>query len=708
MLVLGARRFAGLTIPPLKHFGPLLFVFAAAMSELFLIRDLGSSVMFYGAFLSLLYVATGRFSFVLVGLALFAFGAWEVGTHVPHVHDRIEAWLHPFRPELYNRTAGGSYQIVQSMFAQADGGVPGAGFGQAFVNILPAAQNDLIYAVIVNELGLAGACGLLLVYLLAAERGFRIAILARDSFSKLLATGLTAVFALQVFVIVGGVTRVIPLTGVTLPFVSYGGSSIVANFVLLALLLCVSDRARREPALHMNEPISRLFGLVVVLFALLVAWTSRWTVFDAAALRANPLNKRSTLEEQRIPRGRILAADGTVLAYSTKRDHRPAARAPTPATTRRTACSPTPSATTTPTSAAPASSSSTTARSPTATTGLRTVLDQLLGRRRVGQDLYTNLDPAAQRVAYQALGDHDRRGRRAGAAHGGGAGDGLDPDLQPVDGRHPGRLQPPQPRPRLAPLVNRATQFGTAPGSTFKTVTSTAALDTRQVHAALPGQRPQRRRHLRQAAVQRLQRELRRPRPRDGADEVGQHRLRPGRGRGRQADDEALHGALRVRQQAASSTTRATRCRPAASTATTRCLPPTSTYADVGRMGIGQDKLAVTPLQMALVASAIANQGVLMQPRLGARIVDRDGRTVEDDPAAGPEAGDDAPQTAKDITTMMVSVVQRGTGTKASIPGIQVAGKTGTAETQIGTTRSTTCGSSPSPPPTIRGSRSPC
>jgi cell division protein FtsW (lipid II flippase) len=240
----------GLTIPPLKHFGPLLFVFAAAMFELFLIRDLGSSVMFFGAFLALLYVATGRFSFVLVGLALFAFGAWEVGTHVPHVHDRIEAWLHPFRPELYHRLNGGSYQLVQSMFAMADGGVPGAGLGQAFVSLLPAAQNDLIYAVIVNELGLAGACGLLLVYLLAAERGFRIAILARDSFSKLLASGLTAVFALQVFVIVGGVTRLIPLTGVTLPFVSYGGSSIVANFVLLALLLCVSDRARREPALQ--------------------------------------------------------------------------------------------------------------------------------------------------------------------------------------------------------------------------------------------------------------------------------------------------------------------------------------------------------------------------------------------------------------------------------------------------------------------------
>lgn len=259
LLVTAGRRVLGVTVPPLKHFGPLLVVFGAAMLELFIIRDLGSSLMFFGAFLALLYVATNRLSFPLVGLILFAVGAWFIGTHTPHVHDRIEAWQHPFQASLYNKT-GGSFQIAQSVFAQADGGLFGRGFGQALIAypcqlnghpfncpLLPAAQTDLIYSVVTNELGLFGACGLLLVYVLAIERGFRIAMLARDSFSKLLAAGLTAVFALQVFVIVGGVTRAIPLTGVTLPFVSYGGSSIVANFVLLALLLLVSDKARRDP-----------------------------------------------------------------------------------------------------------------------------------------------------------------------------------------------------------------------------------------------------------------------------------------------------------------------------------------------------------------------------------------------------------------------------------------------------------------------------
>jgi cell division protein FtsW (lipid II flippase) len=249
LLVIGARRVAGITIPPLKHFGPLLVVWGAAMAMLFVIQDVGSSLMFFGGFLAVLYVATNRLSFVGFGLALFAAGSWVLYQVRPTITSRVDAWLHPFGP-LYDQTPG-SYQIAQSVFAQADGGLFGRGFGQALLEVggtplLPAAQTDLIYAVIVNELGLVGACAVLCTYLLAVERGFKIATLARDSFSKLLATGLTAVFALQVFVIVGGVTRVIPLTGVTLPFISYGGSSILANFVLLALLLLISDRARRE------------------------------------------------------------------------------------------------------------------------------------------------------------------------------------------------------------------------------------------------------------------------------------------------------------------------------------------------------------------------------------------------------------------------------------------------------------------------------
>jgi cell division protein FtsW (lipid II flippase) len=253
LLVSAGRRIGPITLPPLKHLGPLLVVWGLAMVLLVFIRDLGSSLMFFGAFLALIYVATDRFSFVAIGLALFGVGAWFFSSTVGHVQDRIDAWQHPFDPDLYEKV-GGSYQVAQGLFAQADGGLLGKGFGESILDLpgstaqlVPAAHTDLIYAVIVNELGLVGAVGVLLVYLLIVERAIKTSIMARDSFSKLLAAGLGAVFGLQVFVIVGGVTKVIPLTGVTLPFISYGGSSILANFVLLALLLLVSDKARRTP-----------------------------------------------------------------------------------------------------------------------------------------------------------------------------------------------------------------------------------------------------------------------------------------------------------------------------------------------------------------------------------------------------------------------------------------------------------------------------
>jgi cell division protein FtsW (lipid II flippase) len=239
--------------PSLKHFGPLLLVWGLAMLMLLVIRDLGSSLMFFGGFLALLYVATGRPSLVGVGATMFLGGATYFANHVSHVQERVDIWLDPFARGVVDKEG---YQIAQSLFAQADGGLFGQGFGQALLElpgggtILPAAHTDLIYALITNEAGLFGAVALIIVYLLFAARGFKTALIAGDGFSKLLAAGLTAVLALQVFVIVGGVVKAIPLTGVTLPFVSYGGSSIVANMVLLALLLVVSDSARRRDRLR--------------------------------------------------------------------------------------------------------------------------------------------------------------------------------------------------------------------------------------------------------------------------------------------------------------------------------------------------------------------------------------------------------------------------------------------------------------------------
>ncbi len=248
------RSIFGYRVPPLKHLGPLLVLWGAAMLVLILLHDIGSSLMFYGALLAILYVATDRISFVLLGVLAFAGGAWYLGTHIPHIDARVQDWLHTYNKNVYG-VYGGSLQVANGTFSMAAGGLFGQGFGQTLLTVpgttnpyIPVPNTDMIYAVITGDLGLFGAAALLLTYMLLAARGFKTAVLARDSFSKLLAVGLSSVLALQVFVIVGGVTRVIPLTGVPLPFVSYGGSSILANFVLVALLLLISDRARRPAA----------------------------------------------------------------------------------------------------------------------------------------------------------------------------------------------------------------------------------------------------------------------------------------------------------------------------------------------------------------------------------------------------------------------------------------------------------------------------
>ncbi len=256
-MLASGQRFLGIRIPPLKQLGPVLVIWGIAMLILVLLHDIGSSLMFYGGLLAVMYVATNRISFVVIGLIAFGIGAWYLGTHIPHIDDRVTAWLHPFQVAEYKKAYGGSYQLANAIFAQAEGGLFGQGLGASMLTVpgsnpvvylVPAPSTDMIYAVITDELGLFGACALLLTYLMLISRGFKAALLAQDSFSKLMATGLSTILALQVFVIVGGVTRVIPLTGVTLPFVSYGGSSILANFVLVALLLLISDRARRMAA----------------------------------------------------------------------------------------------------------------------------------------------------------------------------------------------------------------------------------------------------------------------------------------------------------------------------------------------------------------------------------------------------------------------------------------------------------------------------
>ncbi|MFQ5425613.1 MAG: FtsW/RodA/SpoVE family cell cycle protein [Gaiellales bacterium] len=241
------RGESGLRLPSGKHLGPLLVILGGALLVLLVTNDLGGGLLYFSVFLAMLYVATSRVSFVVGGIALFAAGALAVYQATPHVAERVQVWLNPWQ-----EPDGAGYQLVQSLYAISSGGLFGSGLGRGVLvapdgsTYVPFLETDFIYSALVQELGLAGAAAIALLFVVFIYRGLRIALLADDGFSKLLAAGLTATFGVQGFLIMGGVTGLIPLTGITLPFVSYGGSSIVANFVLLGLLLAVSDRVNRR------------------------------------------------------------------------------------------------------------------------------------------------------------------------------------------------------------------------------------------------------------------------------------------------------------------------------------------------------------------------------------------------------------------------------------------------------------------------------
>jgi peptidoglycan glycosyltransferase len=434
----------------------------------------------------------------------------------------------------------------------------------------------------------------------------------------------------------------------------------------------------------MNQPIVRLFGLVIVMFAVLLAFTSRWTIFEASSLRDNRLNARALLEQQRIDRGRILAANGTVLARSVR-------------------------------SSASSGSESIYERTyPTGEefahaigyyyidlgrtalerfrngslngltgTNLQSILDQLQGKKRQGDDVFTTLDPAAQQVANSALAGHEGAVVALEPRSGAVKVMASSPAFNPNDLRSTRTYEKLAKDANGRPLVNRATQFGYAPGSTFKVVTATAAIDsgafTREStvsgrdNVPISGVSLQNDENenfgqitLTEALTKSVNTVWAQVAEKLGKGTMARYMSRFGFDRKPQLDYPAEEMSSSGEYRGA------------------RLLAPTSPLVDVGRMGIGQDKLEVTPLQMAEVAAAVANRGRLMTPHLTERVVDRDGRTAR---RISPhvQAVVMKPSTAAAVTAMMEAVVNEGTGTPAQIPGVRVAGKTGTAETQIGT-----------------------
>jgi cell division protein FtsW (lipid II flippase) len=239
----GARRIAGMRVPAAKHLGPLMLAWGFSILVMVRQKDLGSSLLFFAVFAVMLYMATERAAYLLAGLGLFATGAAIAYQIFGHVQERFQVWADPW--PMSERQG---FQIVQSLFAFGTGGFAGTGFGLGRPNTIPNAATDFVFSAIGEELGLLGTVAVLIGFLLLVGAGFRIAVQADRPFPKLFAAGLTSIIGIQTFVILGGVTRLIPLTGVTLPFVSYGGSSLIANFVVLALLLRISDETAERAA----------------------------------------------------------------------------------------------------------------------------------------------------------------------------------------------------------------------------------------------------------------------------------------------------------------------------------------------------------------------------------------------------------------------------------------------------------------------------
>ncbi|WP_457973093.1 FtsW/RodA/SpoVE family cell cycle protein [Arthrobacter sp. D1-17] len=244
LIMLAGRKIGPMQFPRFKDMGPMITAWLVSIGVLIFQRDLGSSILFFGLFIVMIYVATSRISWVVIGVSLILGGGFIASQVFSHVALRIDSWLNAFTEEVFGRSPGGSGQIVEGLFGMASGGLVGTGLGQGRPNLVPFANSDMIIASFGEELGLIGLFAIVMMYLLLFTRGFRAALGTRDAFGKLLACGLSFAVALQCFVVIGGVTRLIPLTGLTTPFLAAGGSSLLANWIIVGLLLMISHTAR--------------------------------------------------------------------------------------------------------------------------------------------------------------------------------------------------------------------------------------------------------------------------------------------------------------------------------------------------------------------------------------------------------------------------------------------------------------------------------
>ncbi len=684
VLSVPTRKVLGVGVPSLRHLGPLVFMWAVSLFVLVTQKDLGSSLLFFGIFLVMIYVATARLSYIVVGLTLFAAGAYAAHSVFSHVQTRIAIWIDPFADP-----AGRGYQLVQSLFALAAGQVTGVGVGRGFPGRIPFVETDFIFAAVGEELGLLGGAALIIAYLLFCMRGLSTAARARSDMAAFTAAGLVAAIGLQTFVIIGGVTRLIPLTGITLPFVSYGGSSILANFMILGLLLRAGDAATGRSAevvslasspgvLGRVALASRLSRSAAALSVLLVALVINLTwiqVVQARSLNNHSVNTRGLAEEIRSPRGSIVSSDALVLAESVREGEIYRRRYPQGAMAAHVVGY----------YSLQFGRAGIEASMNDALTGqrvfrtFRDAVEAAAGLPVAGNDVWLTIDSRVQRVAEQSLGGH--RGAvvaldpRTGAVLAMASSPGYDPAV--VDEAWE-QLSAEE----TAPLYNRAAQSLYPPGSTYKIVTLTGALASgvasQETTYTGPGSI-----EIGGAPVTNYE-----------GGSYGAMDLRSATMRSvntvfaQLAIDLGPHDLVTQSEQFGFG-----KVPPIEIQATASLMPDPGemTTWETAWAGVGQPVgehdsppgPQVTALQMALVTAGIANDGVIMRPHLVERMTDRAGRVITStEPRRWAVATDS--RTSAIVSGIMVDTVRSGTGTRAQIPGVAVAGKTGTAEAAKG------------------------
>ncbi|MBF4510330.1 MAG: FtsW/RodA/SpoVE family cell cycle protein [Aeromicrobium sp.] len=680
VLSVSTRRVLGIWMPPARHLGPLLAMWAISLLVLIAEKDLGTSLLFFGVFLVMIYTATGRPAYVAAGLGLFAIGATAAYLMFGHVQQRVEIWLDPFAD-----AAGRGYQLAQSLFALGAGRIIGVGIGKGLPGRIPFVETDFIFTAVAEELGLLGGAALIIAFLTFCLRGLATASRARSDVSALVAAGLVATFGLQAFVIIGGVTRLIPLTGITLPFVSYGGSSILSNFILLGLLMRAGDTGTGSETevvvsggtgllgrLALTRRLVRVAGLVVALMVALVVNLSYIQAIAADSLAAQPANSRGLAAEMRQERGAIITADGVVLAESVRDGALFRRTYPQGATAShvlgyystqygRAGIE-------------AAMNDALSGKSDFAT--FRDLIDAAAGVPVPGNDVRLTIDSRVQAAAENALGD--RRGAcvaidpRTGAVLALASSPGYDPGRLDESWESLNATGGP------APLVNRATGSLYPPGSTYKVVTLAGALASEVATEGTRYAGPARM-DIGGAPVTNY-----------GGSAYGEVDLR----RATASSINTVFGQLAVDLGAdrlvATSSGFGVGAVPPLEIPTLASLMPDPremTTWETAWAGVGQPVgehpsppgPQVTALQMALVASGIANDGVVMRPHLVSAVTDRSGKVISQTSARPWKSAMD-PLTAATVTDLMVTAVTNGSGSAAQIPGVRVAGKTGTAE----------------------------